>query len=35
MILKKDGSVYSWGLGCSGQLGLTMDEISNTDLLVA
>lgn len=27
MILKKDGSIYSWGLGLSGQLGVTYEQI--------
>ena len=35
MILEKDGSVYSWGLGMSGQLGLTYDQIQENDLIVA
>jgi len=35
MILKKDGSVFSWGLGLSGQLGLTYDDIAASDLIVA
>ena len=35
MALLKDGSVYSWGLGLSGQLGLTFDEIARSDKLVA
>jgi len=28
MVLQKDGSIYSWGLGMSGQLGFTYDQIS-------
>lgn len=35
MVLKKDGSVYSWGLGMSGQLGFTYEEIQQSDLTVA
>ena len=35
MVLQKDGSVYSWGLGMSGQLGVTYDEIQRNDKLVA
>ena len=35
MILKKDGSVYSWGLGLSGQLGFSFDQMAASDLVVA
>ena len=35
MLLCKNGSVYSWGMGLSGQLGLTFDEIAETDLILA
>ena len=35
MILKKDGSVYSWGLGLSGQLGFSFDQMAAADLVVA
>lgn len=30
--LKKDGSVFSWGYGGSGQLGFTKSEIAKMDL---
>ena len=35
MILQKDGSVYTWGLGMSGQLGFTYDQIQEIDLNIA
>ena len=35
MILKKDGSVYSWGLGLSGQLGFSYEQMAASDLVVA
>lgn len=35
MILKKNGSLYSWGLGMSGQLGFSYEEIQQSELIVA
>ena len=35
MALTKDGSVFSWGLGLSGQLGLTYDQIAENDTNIA
>ena len=35
MALTKDGSVFSWGLGLSGQLGLTYDQIAENDTIIA
>ena len=35
MALTKDGSVFSWGLGLSGQLGLTYDQIAENDTTIA
>ena len=35
MILKKDGSIYSWGLGLSGQLGVTYEQIQENDVTIA
>ena len=35
MMQAKDGSLYSWGLGLSGQLGFTYEEIHKNDIRVA
>ena len=35
MILTQTGELYSWGLGLSGQLGFTFDEIADNDLRLA
>ena len=35
MIQSKDGSLYSWGLGLSGQLGFTYEEIHKNDVRIA
>jgi len=35
MLLKKEGTVYSWGLGLSGQLGFSFEQVAECDHLVA
>ena len=35
MILSKDGSLYSWGLGLCGQLGFSYEDIHQNDLRIA